>query len=233
MTSILKKLAIAVVLLCAVPLVAQGQQPSGEQIRRQIQQSGLTPDQVRQRLAAAGYSQSMLDSYLRDGSSPAPEPTPDILRALESLSVGRQTVEGLERVPVDTGMEARVLQRVPDSARAEPDTTPRVFGLDVFRNATSQFQPLLAGPVPDSYRLGAGDMLVLVISGDVELVHNLEVTRDGFILIPQVGQIYVASMTMATLRQTLRQRLGASYSGIRTGSSRFDVTIARLRTNQV
>jgi len=31
----------------------------------------------------------------------------------------------------------------------------------------------------------------------------------------------------------LRDRLGRSYSGIRTGTTKFDVTIARLRTNQV
>lgn len=75
--------------------------------------------------------------------------------------------------------------------------------------------------------------MVMVLSGDVELVHNLEVTRDGFILIPQVGQIYVASMTMAQVKQTLRTRLGSAYSGIRTGSTHFDLTLARLRTNQV
>jgi len=76
-------------------------------------------------------------------------------------------------------------------------------------------------------------VLVLVITGDVEIVHNLEVTRDGFVLIPQVGQIYIASMTMVQLRTALRARLASAYSGVRTGSTQFDVTLARLRTNQV
>lgn len=225
--------------IAAAPSAAQAQQlPSGEQIRQQIRASGLSEQQIRDRLSAAGYSPAMLDSYLGNATGPAPAPTADILRALSRLSPGQIPMQGLTTVPVDTGFARRaLLDTLPgalrDSLAMVADTTPRVFGLDVFRGATSQFQPLLAGPVPDTYRIGAGDMLVLAISGDVELVHNLEVTRDGFILIPQVGQIYVASMTMAQLRTALRQRLGASYSGIRTGSTRFDVTIARLRTNQV
>ncbi|MBI4500605.1 MAG: SLBB domain-containing protein [Gemmatimonadetes bacterium] len=35
------------------------------------------------------------------------------------------------------------------------------------------------------------------------------------------------------MRQTLRERLGRSYSGIRAGTTKFDITIARLRTNQI
>lgn len=236
MTRLLRTLTLALALTGSASSAALTQQvPSGEAIRAQIRQSGLTAEQVRERLAASGYARGLLDSYLTPGSGPAPAPTADILAALRSLSTGPMRVQGLAEVPVDTGdMNLRLL--LGDSLPEEPvvpDTVPKVFGLNVFRGATSQFQPLLAGPVPETYRLGAGDLLVLVITGDVEIVHNLEVTRDGFILIPQVGQLYVASLTMAQLRVALRQRLGASYSGIRAGSSRFDVTIARLRTNQV
>src|SRR3990172_6279322 len=73
----------------------------------------------------------------------------------------------------------------------------------------------------------------LVITGDVEFAHELSVTREGFIIIPQVGQLFVSNLTMEQLNALLRQRLGRSYSGIPTGTTRFDVTIARLRTNQV
>ena len=65
--------------------------------------------------------------------------------------------------------------------------------MDVFRGRTTQFQPLLAGPVPDTYRVGPGDLMVLVLTGEVELLHQLQVTREGFIVIPQVGQIYVSN----------------------------------------
>lgn len=219
---------VVVMTLSLLPLRMDAQAPSGDQIRARIRASGLSEAQVRQRLQSAGYSANLLDAYLTQDQGPAPEPSQDILTALSALSADPVAVSGVSRVAVDTAAQAA--PRARDDGREDG---VRIFGLDVFRGRSTQFQPLLAGPVPESYRLGAGDLLVLVLSGDVELVHNLEVTRDGFVLIPQVGQLYVSSLSMAQVKSMLRQRLGASYSGIRSGSTQFDVTLARLRTNQV
>src|SRR5213076_2481453 len=111
-----------------------------------------------------------------------------------------------------------------------------VFGVDVFRRTTTQFLPLLAGPVPADYKLGPGDNLVLILTGDVELAYSLPVTREGFLVIPQVGQVHVANLTLDQLRDLLYSRLGRVYSGVRRGANattRFDVSVANVRANQV
>jgi polysaccharide export outer membrane protein len=111
-----------------------------------------------------------------------------------------------------------------------------IFGLDFFRNATTQFDPNLAGPVDANYRIGPGDRLVLVLTGDVEQSYQLDVTREGFIVIPQVGQIWVNNITMAELENVLYSRLGRVYSGVRRGggaTTHFYVTPARLGSNQI
>jgi len=117
------------------------------------------------------------------------------------------------------------------------DSGLKVFGMDLFvqRNA-SQFDANLAGPVDPSYRLGAGDRLVLILTGDVEQAYTLDVTREGFVVVPQVGQISVANLTLAQLDDLLFTRLGRSYSGIRRGAdatTRFSISVARLRSNQI
>ena len=87
-----------------------------------------------------------------------------------------------------------------------------------------------------NYRLGPGDQLVLILTGDVERSHTLEVTREGFVVIPQVGQVYVANLTLGQLEDQLYGRLGRVYSGVRRGpnaTTRFQLSIARLRTIQV
>jgi protein involved in polysaccharide export with SLBB domain len=115
-----------------------------------------------------------------------------------------------------------------------PDLRP--FGSELFERATSQFQPLLTGPVDPDYRLGPGDQFVLILTGDVELTHGLDVTREGFVVIPQVGQIWVNGLTLAQLTDVLYTRLGRVYSGVRRGqgaTTRFQVSISRLRMNQV
>ena len=52
-------------------------------------------------------------------------------------------------------------------------------------------------------------------------------------VVPQVGQILVANLTMAQLRILLRNRLANSYSEISRGTVSVDVTITRLRTIQI
>ena len=60
--------------------------------------------------------------------------------------------------------------------------------------------------MPPNYRLAPGDRLALILTGDVELVRDLFVTREGFVLIEDVGQIAVNNLTMEEFRAVLRQR---------------------------
>src|SRR5690606_1726297 len=93
-------------------------------------------------------------------------------------------------------------------------------------------EPNLAGPVDASYRLGPGDRLVLVLTGDIEAAYPLDITREGFVVVPQVGQLYVANLTMADAERMFQQRLARSYSGIGS-TTRFSLSVASLRSNQV
>src|SRR6266513_5564926 len=197
-----------------------------DMIRQRIAQSGMTSDQIRARLQASGYPPTLLDAYL-GGQTPgqaAPVPGTQELAAIQSLGLQSMATAG-EVLPVDTGL-----------VRSVAGGKSGVFGVDVFQRTTTQFLPLLSGPVPADYKLGPGDNLVLILTGDVELTYSLSITREGFILIPQVGQVHVANLTLDQLRDVLYTRLGRVYSGVRrtaNATTRFDVTVANVRANQV
>jgi protein involved in polysaccharide export with SLBB domain len=90
--------------------------------------------------------------------------------------------------------------------------------------------------VDANYRIHPGDRLVLVLTGDVEQSYTLDVTREGFIIIPQVGQVWVNNLTLGELENVLYSRLGRVYSGVRRGAgatTRFYITPARLSSNQI
>ena len=111
-----------------------------------------------------------------------------------------------------------------------------IFGRDLFSGGTTQFDANVSGPVDANYRLGPGDRLVLILTGDVEAAYNLDVTREGFVVIPQVGQVNVVNLTLAQLEDVLYSRLGRVYSGVRRtpgATTRFSINVARLRSNQV
>src|SRR6476661_2483844 len=232
-----------------------------QQLRERMLSSGMTPDQIRARLREEGYPENLLDAYMPGARSDSIRPTPTVLRAIQELGIADSTelANGFTtdtlgdsigvRRPIfrrDTSLMSRIQSPFrPDTIRdpiardsvlrlmTNPDSGFVIFGLDVFRSSTSQFQPNLAGPVDPNYRLGPGDRLVLILTGDVEQSYSLDVTREGFVVIPQVGQVYVNNLTLGDLERLLRARLGRVYSGVQSGSTRFSINVAKLRSNQV
>ena len=57
------------------------------------------------------------------------------------------------------------LLRSKDKRQALLDSGFTAFGLDVFNRESTLFDANDAGPVPDDYRVGPGDELVLVLTG--------------------------------------------------------------------
>src|SRR5204862_301735 len=210
--------------LCALAVVgsnALGQATPGqlqqamqnpEVIRQRLMEWGLSADQIRARLRASGYPENLLDSYLGSGAVPAGvQPGTAELSAIQALGFG--TLGATQQM--DTGM-----------IRWRGDTLvskSNVFGVDVFRRSTTQFLPTLAGPIPPDYHLGPRDMLVLILTGDVEVAYTLQVTREGFVFIPQVGQVFVSSLTLDQLRDLL-----AASGGFRADAALQRVTVHRI-----
>jgi polysaccharide export outer membrane protein len=242
-----------------------------QQLRQRIMTSGLTPDQVRARLRAEGYPETLLDAYLPGSTTTdAGAPSPQVFSALTALGISDSADVAMLRCGIDAepatipdtlpngtidttqnrsrldaarqSMRARCIASEDSVIRglrknkADVDSGFVIFGLDFFRDRTTQFNPNQAGPVDASYVLHPGDELVLVLTGDVEQSYSLPVTREGFIVIPQVGQIWVNGLTMAELENVLYQRLGRVYSGVRRGpgaTTHFYITPARLGSNQI
>ncbi|MGH7570104.1 MAG: SLBB domain-containing protein [Gemmatimonadales bacterium] len=202
-------------------------------MRTRLRQSGLSPEQVRARLRASGYPETLLDPYLTSAGAGQTAPAPGLAELTAITALGLPPVLVPAPLYADTGL---VPVRAEGLRPEQVAAGAYVFGVDVFRRRTTQFLPLLAGPVPPDYRLGPGDMLALILTGDVELAYTLQVTREGFILIPQVGQVHVANLTLDGLRNVLYARLGRVYSGVRraaNATTRFDVTVTNVRANQV
>jgi protein involved in polysaccharide export with SLBB domain len=225
-----------------------------QQLRQRLQQSGLTPDQIRSRLRAEGYPDSMLDDYLmgtdttriiRPGARTLEavralgilsEAEADSLQAQDSLLVVSDSLQQLLDSLNFARADSARADSLADSLRVLQGQGLKLFGLETFRRTSTRFQAAQTGPVDENYRLGPGDLLVLILTGDVEQAYGLDVNREGFIVIPQVGQVHVANLTLGQLENVLYARLRRVYSGIRRGSqatTRFQISVGRLRNIQV
>jgi protein involved in polysaccharide export with SLBB domain len=229
-----------------------------------MQSSGLTTAQVRDKLKAQGYSDAMLDQYLPNSSSgnatgQAGANPFDALNALgfgDSLmmdSLGNQLRSraanrgARDSAFLDTLRIAVMNDSLRDALRAvlyskqlqlaASDSGFKIFGLDLFQNdQTSQFNPSLGNSADANYRFGPGDKLILALTGDVERSYPLTINRDGFFVIPDVGQINAAGLTRDQLDDVLYTRLGRVYSGVRRGAgatTHFFVDVSQMGTNQV
>ena len=226
----------------AVPArAARPQDPTGEellqasgltaqQVRDRIRSSGLTADQVRGRLSARGLPATALDAFLGGTNTFAPglepAPSPQVLAALAVLGSMDRAAQLAATAQPDSGAPAPM---------GDTLTLP-IFGLSLFHRSTNQFEPQAAGPVDGAYRLGPLDVLSLVLTGQVELAHTLEVTRDGLVIIPQVGQAFVGNLTLEQATRVIVSKIRRSYAGAGIGPdapTRVYLSVARLRVNQI
>lgn len=216
-----------------------GRSVSQAEIVDMLRQSGLTRAEARLRMQASGYDPSLVDPYfdiLERGGEPRGAASGEFVRALGETGL-------LERVPLTGAQRERLQQSMPagDSAwlaaDREPEVAPSpVFGKDLFARGRSRFEPMHAGPVDRGYRLGPGDELTLVLTGAVELAYNLEVSREGLIFIPDVGQVPVNGLSLEQLEDVMYSRLGRVYSGVSRSPSaptRFALSVNRIRVNQI
>ena len=213
----------------------QSGQISPDEVVRRLRSSGLSREQIRSRLQQLGYDPGLADPYfdrMEGAEGDLPEAEQGFLDALAALGLAQQGVD----FPFDS-LQLDSIQLAADSLAVLPDSVLSVFGLDVFRRRSTRFDPVMTGPVGDEYQLGPGDQLILVLTGDVELAYtNLIVTRQGSVIIPDVGQVFVNGQTLEQLRTSLFTRLSEVYSGIREGGGAttfFDVSLGRLRVSQV
>lgn len=206
-----------------------------------LRQSGMSRAEARSQMEQMGYDPNLVDPYYdsieRGGAPPPGQVSQDMLQGLyASMDGGKAGADTVPAKPADSVAVQQGGRTGPartDTVRAAP---VELFGRSLFRSQTERFAPVLTGPVGANYRLGPGDEIVLTIYGDVERAHRLRVSREGAVVIPDVGQLYVHSLTLQALEEQLYDRLGRAYSGIRRGSgatTHFTVSLGELRVNQV
>jgi len=88
------------------------------------------------------------------------------------------------------------------------------YGVSIFDREVSTFAPTDDASVPDSYRLGAGDHLVLQLFGKDSSEHDLQLSREGKISIPKLGPITLAGLTFEDARDLVKSRVAEQLLGV-------------------
>jgi len=109
----------------------------------------------------------------------------------------------------------------------DKDKTKR-YGVSLFDREVSTFAPTDDASVPDNYRLGAGDHLVVQLFGKDSGTHDLQLSREGKISFPKLGPITLAGLTFEDARDLVQSRVAEQLIGVRAA-----ISMGRLRAINV
>ena len=117
---------------------------------------------------------------------------------------------------------------MPDSLKyfyEEKGTGRKIFGHDVFNNKNLTFESSMNLATPQSYRLGAGDVVNIDIWGASQESISETISPDGTITVDGVGVIQLGGLSVSQAKSRLRSVLGSRYQ-----DSKIDLTLGQTRT---
>lgn len=179
-------------------------------IKSQLQANNLTIDQVEPMLKQRGMK-DLEFAKLRERLATVP-----------AASLPQQATNETVRV-----------QEPVESRKTKDSTDDKIFGSELFDNPDLNFEPNLKLATPVNYILGPGDELMMSLYGVQEFNDVSTVSEDGKINVPHVGLIQVAGLTIEAATQKIRTATGRIYASLRSGQSKLNVSLAKIRTIKV
>ena len=67
---------------------------------------------------------------------------------------------------------------------------------------------------PEKYVVGPGDELILILWGEISESFLLEITPEGNVLVPHVGEILVRQLTLAQAKDRIIREVGKRYRNV-------------------
>lgn len=142
----------------------------------------------------------------------------------QDASLGEQTTRG-NKVVMPTSLYYDLML---DEMHSGERTKSYIFGQDVFRQKSLNFEPQMNIATPQNYTLGPGDEVQIDIYGASQKHYVLSVSPDGFIIVPDYGPIQVSGQTITQATQTLRRTLGSRFQ-----DSQLRISLGSTRTIMV
>lgn len=144
----------------------------------------------------------------------------------ESLSI----VENIRKLEASTsGDPFSVLQNLPEDKMTAYEK--KIFGLKLFYKGDFEFSDFNNLPTPDSYQLGVGDQLDLVVYGETDANYTLIVDKEGKVRIPFIGPIPLIGLNFGSAKSLLKQKLNSVHAGLNSPNPSvfLDVTLSNSK----
>ena len=148
------------------------------------------------------------------------------------LQEGNTQGENVVSDPVQEASDEMQQQEDVEKSKRQADfqSAGRVFGSYLFNSKNLTFNPSVNIQTPKNYEIGIGDQILINIWGNSQNNYQLTVNKNGQILIPDVGPLYIAGTTFQEAEKKIKERLTAIYSDM---SGNNPKTFAQINMGQL
>ncbi|HNW98731.1 MAG TPA: SLBB domain-containing protein [Bacteroidales bacterium] len=109
----------------------------------------------------------------------------------------------------------------------------KIFGFSLFTNKSLTFEPSTNIATPLNYQLGPGDKLIIDVWGASQETYEQKITAEGYIIISNVGPIYLSGMTIEQATNKVKKELTSIYTGLSIGNTFLKVSLGAVRSIKV
>ena len=217
---------ILTLLLFSVLCNVSGQ--STAELKKKAQEMGIAPTQAKEIAKQRGMTDAQIQAELKKRGVSADSELGGLTSQEETSADG--STELTEESVVDSPAEDEIEPESEEQAALKPLNR---FGYDIFRGDPSVFQSSNFGAVDPNYNIGPGDEVIIMLWGETQFRQVFTVNREGFIFMPEVGQVFVNSQTLGELERKLSRLLSKVYSSISPSTGKattfMDVSLGNLR----
>ena len=235
---ILKKI-IKIILMSSTTYFSYAQSDSQiGQIKDFIKKNNLNESQARQMAKQQGYSDKEIDAVANKikGRKDSNLKTENIDKENE-INIDQEPLmksnndDKLDKLLIDTDNLEKITEL--DTDQKFSIESLKHFGYDIFMQDPDLFQSSNFGVIDPDYLIGPSDEIIVMMWGETQFRLTLKVNREGFIFIPEVGQVFVNGLNLVMLESKLFKVLSQSYESLNPSnfkpSTFLDVSIGNLR----
>jgi protein involved in polysaccharide export with SLBB domain len=195
----------------------------------QISDQQLT--QIAQQAKNSGQSEQAVLQELKQRGLPDTE-----IQALGARISGLMQTKGSEGSTTfesQVSKDRKLTTPTTASETREKKSTSKVFGAELFQEASPIFAPNLSIATPLNYRVGPGDELLLEVFGTNVFSQKAQVSREGFVNVRYAGLVNVNGITIEEVATLLKSKLSKYLPSLTSGGSRLQVNLGNIRSINV
>ena len=107
------------------------------------------------------------------------------------------------------------------------------YGYNIFTGDPNSFQSSTFGAVDPNYNIGPGDQIIVMLWGESQFRQEFTIDREGYVFLPEVGQVFVNGLNLMALEKKFFQLLSKVYSTLKPLNGKpttfMDISLGNLR----